>query len=38
MAVGVPAYNKRVYDALFIERQIIQFVPSRLPQKEFVYL
>jgi len=26
--------NKRVYDAHFIERDIIEFAPCRLPQKK----
>jgi len=29
--------NKRVYDAHVIERNIIEFAPSRLPQEKFVY-
>jgi len=31
------ATNMRVYDAHVIERYIIEFAPSRLPQKEFAY-
>lgn len=30
-------YNRRVYAAHFVEREIIEFAPSRLPQKKLFY-
>ena len=36
MELPRPSANKRVYDAHFVERGIIEFAPCRLPHEELI--